>query len=300
MLDNSHFRVLIVDDERFNIDVVVGFLESESYRLSFVTNGQDALNAAFSNPFDLILLDINMPGMNGFEVCERLKQDSATKEIPIIFLSALNDIETITRAFSNGAADYISKPFNGLELIARVKIQINLRRYILELIDKQTRLAQLAATDTLTGLPNRLRFLSMLNKIIDEDPSNLCMAYVKIDHLHRLNTMYGYKTCDKLIAKIAKIIRGNTRNSDTVARIFGSEFVILLPKTSLQMTVELIKSLQDILRKSKIIDTQVSFSIGLAQYQENESSEAFILRTEKIMEEAIELGGDMITNKLSS
>ncbi len=300
MLDNSHFKILIVDDEHFNIDVVVGFLESESYSLSFVTNGKDALKAAFSNSFDLILLDINMPSMNGFEVCERLKLDNTTKEIPIIFLSALNDVNTITRAFSVGAVDYISKPFNGLELIARVKIQIELRRYILELKDKQSRLAQLVATDTLTGLPNRLRFMSILKNLLQKESNNLCMAYIKIDHLQKLNTLYGYKACDKIIVRVAKILRDNIRTADTVARIFGTEFIILLPQTSPKTTHELVKNIQDILKKTTIIDTQITCSIGLSQYLKDEESEAFILRTEKIMEAAVALGGNMITNKLSS
>ena len=83
MLDNSQFKILIVDDEQFNIDVVMGFLEDEGYSFNFTTNGKDALKAIFSNSFDLILLDINMPEMDGLEVCRRVKADSKTKDVPV-------------------------------------------------------------------------------------------------------------------------------------------------------------------------------------------------------------------------
>jgi len=301
MKENTEFKILIVDDERFNIEVVVGFLEMQEYQLAFATNGKDALRAAFAHKFDLILLDINMPQMDGFEVAQRLKKDNSTKDIPIIFLSALSDISSITRAFEVGAVDYLSKPFNGLELIARVKTQIELRKYILELKEKQSRLAQLAITDDLTGISNRLHFMSIIKKEIlnlQKEKNNLCLAFVSIDHMHRVNNVFGFRVGDKVISKIAKILSTSLRESDYVARLFGSEFVILMPNTSLETAKHLSKKVLESIFKTDIIDMQVSASIGLIQYQEPEVYEAFILRSEKLMEEAKHLGGNRIINAM--
>jgi len=301
MKENSEFKILIVDDERFNIEVVVGFLEIQEYQLAFATNGKDALKAAFAHTFDLILLDVNMPHMDGFEVAQRLKKDNSTKDIPIIFLSALTDISSITRAFEVGAVDYLSKPFNGLELIARVKTQIELRKYILELKEKQSRLAQLAITDNLTGISNRLHFMSIIKKELanlQKEKTHLSLAFISIDHMHRVNNMYGFKVGDKLISKIAKVLISSLRKGDSVARLFGSEFVILMPNTSLEAAKHLSKKVLESILKIDIIDMQISASIGLSQYQEPETYEAFILRSEKLMEEGKRLGGNRIINTM--
>ncbi|MEA3523906.1 MAG: diguanylate cyclase [Campylobacterota bacterium] len=299
MKDNSQFKILIVDDERFNIEVVVGFLEMQGYQLAYATNGMEALKAAFSQVFDLILLDINMPKMSGFEVCERLKKDKTTKEIPVVFLSALNDIDSITRAFSIGGVDYLSKPFNGLELIARVNTQIELRKYILELKEKQNRLAQLAITDDLTGISNRLYFMSILKKEIASihmTSTRLCLAFISIDHMQKINTIYGFKIGDKVIVKLAKMLQENLRSGDHIARLFGSEFVLLMPNTSLQAAKVLAKKVLDAIEKENMIEMKISASIGLIQYQNAEAYEAFVLRAEKFMEDAKRLGGNRIVN----
>jgi len=301
MKSNTEFKILIVDDERFNIEVVVGFLEMEAYELAYATNGKDALKAAFSKAFDLILLDINMPQMDGFEVARRLKKETTTKEIPIIFLSALNDIDSITQAFSVGAVDYLSKPFNGLELMARVKTQIDLRKYILELKEKQGRLAQLAVTDALTGLSNRLHFMSIIKKEIakvQQQTSALCLAYISIDHMHKINTMYGFKAGDNVIAKIAALLKTNLNERYALARLFGSEFVLLMPQTSLESAKSLSKKMIDLIFKASFMEMQISCSVGVAQYQKEEAFEAFIRRTERFMQEAKKLGGNKIVNEM--
>jgi len=235
MLDNSKFNILIVDDEIFNIEVVIGFLEDEDYNLFYSTHPREALAKIYEEKFDLILLDINMPDINGLEVCRRIKNDETTKDIPVIFLSAFSDTKTITQGFEVGGVDYITKPFNGLELIARVQTHIELRKYIKELQSKQEKLAQIVATDTQTGLPNRLRFISIIKKetsSIESTPSRLSLAYIKIDNLQKINTLYGYKNGDKVISKVAQIFKENIKKDYTVARIFGSELVILMPNTS--------------------------------------------------------------------
>ncbi len=131
--------ILIVDDVSKNIQVLATYLKREGYKLNFAQNGPEALKHAIRQPFDLILLDIMMPEMDGFEVCRQLKENKTTSDIPVIFITAKSDIASITRSFEVGGVDYITKPFNGAELIARVKTHLNLK-------DKETKLRELNET----------------------------------------------------------------------------------------------------------------------------------------------------------
>lgn len=301
MLENSEFKILIVDDEQFNIEVVMGFLEDEGYTFNYTTNGKDALSAAFAHDFDLILLDINMPEMDGLEVCTRLKKDPKTKEIPVIFLSAFNDIETITKAFSVGGSDYISKPFNGLELIARVKTHIELRKYIRELKGKQEKLAQLASTDIQTGLPNRFRFTSVLKKeilAVSSEPSRLCIAYLKIDHLQKLNNILGYQSTDKVLTKLARTLQENLKKGQMITRLFSADFILLMPECSVESAAYQIKKIYENIKKLKISNINITCSIGVTEYIVGETQDSCMLRAEKIMESVKKSGGDKIATKI--
>jgi len=301
MLNNSELKILIVDDEVFNIEVVMGFLEDEGYQFNYTTNGKDALKAIFSNHFDLILLDINMPEMDGLEVCKRIKNDEKTKDIPIIFLSAFNDIDTITKAFSAGGTDYITKPFNGLELIARVQTHIKLQKYIYELKVKQEKLAQLASTDIQTGLPNRLRFIAVLKKelkTVTSNPSRLSLAYIKIDHLQKINNILGYKNADKVLIKMARTLQESIKDEYMVTRLFSADFVVLMPNTSLELATHQIKKSYEDIKKMKLPDIALTCSIGITEYIKDDTSDAFILKAEKIMESIKHRGGDRISTQI--
>ncbi|WP_324172208.1 HD domain-containing phosphohydrolase [Sulfurimonas sp.] len=121
-------KILIVDDVAENIQVAMNILKEESYEFSFAKNGEDALNILKVNSFDLVLLDIMMPGIDGYEVCRRMKQNPLIMDIPVIFLTAKVDIDSMTKGFETGGLDYITKPFHANELIYRVKTHINLYR----------------------------------------------------------------------------------------------------------------------------------------------------------------------------
>ncbi len=125
--DAAIFNILIVDDVPKNIQVVASILQNEGYRMAFAQNGIAALEQVRSNKFDLILLDIMMPGMDGFMVCEEIKKDPASAETPVIFLTARTETDDIVRGFNTGGVDYVTKPFNGQELLARVKTHLALR-----------------------------------------------------------------------------------------------------------------------------------------------------------------------------
>jgi DNA-binding response OmpR family regulator len=125
MKDNTY--ILVVDDNHENLKVVGNYLKEKNYKIALATDGESAMKILENNKIDLILLDIMMPGMDGFEVCRLLKEKEETKEIPIIFLTARNETEDIIKGFELGGVDYISKPFNKEELFARVNNHIQLK-----------------------------------------------------------------------------------------------------------------------------------------------------------------------------
>lgn len=297
MLNNSEFKIFIIDDELSNIETAIHFLKDDAYNITYNTSSKAALKHIFEEDFDLILLDISMPELNGIEFCEKIKNNEKTKDIPIIFSSVLSDTITITNAFSSGGVDYIRKPFNNLELSARVKTQIKLRKYIKELQSKQEKLAQIVATDTQTGLANRLRFLSILKKntiLVKKNPSQLSMAYIKINNLSKINTIYGYKSGDKVLINIANNIKSLINTTDILARMFGSGFVLLMPNTSLESASILSKKILKIIRSTESPSFKIICSIGVGEYKLGEKYEDFIHRVEGLMEEVATNGGYMV------
>jgi len=144
-MENQQYRILVVDDNTKNVQLIASLLSEKGYDVDYALNGSGALEMVNSEHFDLILLDIMMPEMDGFEVCEKLKQDENNKEVPVIFLTAKTDIESIKKAFKNGGQDYVSKPFNAEELLSRVKTHVQLKvsqdklRDVNEWLDKEVK-----------------------------------------------------------------------------------------------------------------------------------------------------------------
>lgn len=150
---SAQAAIMVVDDVPANLKLLGDMLGERGYRVRSFTSGAPAFTAAAKNPPDLVLLDINMPGMNGFEVCERLKADAGLKEIPVIFISSLGETLDKVRAFGVGGVDYITKPFDLTEVEARIKTHLELRRQKLELTSKVEELrAALEQIKTLRGM----------------------------------------------------------------------------------------------------------------------------------------------------
>jgi DNA-binding response OmpR family regulator len=146
-------EILIVDDMPDNVQIISLMLKTKGYKVRSALNGKLALQTVRDNPPDLILLDVNMPEMNGYEVCERLKADDKSKEIPVIFITGLTETADLVKAFSMGAVDYIAKPFQLEEVCARVKTHLRLRRLQIELSTSVCELQKaLADIRTLRGI----------------------------------------------------------------------------------------------------------------------------------------------------
>jgi signal transduction histidine kinase len=178
-------NVLIVDDVAKNIQLVASFLQEAGYEINFALNGKMAIEHAQSQPLDLILLDIMMPDMDGFQVCEVLKQNAATKEIPIIFLTAKTDVDSITKAFSLGGVDYITKPFNRQELLARVKTHLQLkdqRMALEEMNATKNKFFSIIAHDLKSPLNQLLGLSNLMQQLLDHEETEELQKVVKLMH----------------------------------------------------------------------------------------------------------------------
>ncbi len=271
MKTSNNFHVLIVDDEKFNIELAAIYLKEEGYKLSFALNARGAIENVLKKNVDLVLLDINMPGKDGFEVCKILKEDIKTKDIPVIFLTAQTDIEFISCAFEVGGVDYISKPFNGVELKARVKTHLQNMAYLQEIKDKQSKLAQLSVTDPLTKLHNALYFDSQIKSYLNKD-ENFWVMYLKLDRFEKINKVYGFYSANKIIKFFSKLLEETAYNNAKVARLYGISFGILLKDYDIGEIKKLYESIYMAVNKSKEIGSLVTISTVMYNCKDNSTT----------------------------
>jgi diguanylate cyclase (GGDEF)-like protein len=223
--------ILIVDDMPTNIHVLAEALRSE-YQIRVAKDGQTALELAHRDDKpDLILLDVMMPVMDGYEVCRRLRESEITKNIPVIFVTARNDTEDEEYGLRLGAVDYITKPYKLPIVKARVRTHVSLKC-------KTDLLEALASLDGLTGISNRRRFDEMLDaewrrSARKQNPLSIVLA--DVDYFKQYNDHYGHGAGDDCLKQIATtLVSSLLRAGDTASRYGGEEFAIILPNTDLE------------------------------------------------------------------
>ena len=290
--------ILVVDDTIANLDILVGLLSE--YDVIDTTSGQEALCIVEEEKVDLILLDIMMPEMDGYEVCTKLKSNVNTKDIPVVFITAKTDEESIERAYSVGGSDYVTKPFRPKELLARVNRELQLRGY-------QEELKFLASIDPMTKLYNRRYFNEVATNIIKGKKDKifeLSLIILDIDKFKNINDTYGHTIGDEVIIFIADILRKNQRKRDVICRYGGEEFVVLLPDTSLENAVLVAEKIRKCIAESMIRvageeSFNVTVSIGVSNidtlYEPN--IEAALNRADQALYEAKNSGRNRVCKR---
>jgi diguanylate cyclase (GGDEF)-like protein len=260
-------QLLIVDDQPLNIRLFHEIFHAD-HEVFFATSGEDALNFCQTNRPDLILLDVIMPGLNGYEVCRMLKQDERTREIPVIFVTAQSDATEEEDGLAAGAVDFIAKSASANVMRARVGTLITLKR-------QSDLLRQMARVDSLTGLANRRHFDETLSsewRRCTRSGKPLSLMLIDIDHFKLFNDHYGHLVGDSCLQQISACLKaGFARSHDLVARYGGEEFVCVMPETPLDGAEAKAKALEKAVRalriphdKSTVAGGIVTISLGVA------------------------------------
>ena len=269
-------NVMIVDDTRPNVLVLQRALNNIGYNISVAFDGEMALDLIPKVKPDLILLDVMMPGMNGFDVCKLLKKDATLKDIPVIFITAMGMPKDVLTGFEAGAVDYITKPFNLQEVCVRIKTHLTLSAAIKKLV-------QDSETDSLTGLFNRR---TMMKKIENEamrfkrNQKSFSLLFADIDFFKKINDTYGHAAGDEVLISISNVLNTEKREVDQVARWGGEEFLILLPETNLEGAVLHGNIIRELISAKPIIhegqEIHITMSFGVSEHSEDANVEKTI------------------------
>ena len=221
--------ILIVDDDPTNVLLLTKILTKSGYRVEKAASGMECLEFVRKQLPDLVLLDVRMPGMDGFEVCRRLKSDERTADIPVIFLTAEGrSDENIAAGFGAGASDYITKPFSRVDVLARVQVPLQQRAM------RET-YKQLAGQDPLTGLSNRRRAHEQMAEIVSyasRHEESIGVILSDLDNFKRVNDTYGHDFGDGILVGFAHLLQTECRLEDIVCRYGGEEFLVVLRNTT--------------------------------------------------------------------
>lgn len=283
-------KILIVDDVQANLELLGDILGRKGYEIVAANNGQKALLLAKKVLPDLILLDVMMPDISGYDVCEKLKQDEATKGIPIIFLSAKNESKDVVDGFSYGAVDYVSKPFIKEELMARVKTHLELKHQKEELKEYIKIVEELSATDKLTQISNRLKLDTILEHEYERfkrEKEPFSVIIMDLDDFKSVNDTYGHASGDKVLIDFAEILKNSIRASDVCGRWGGEEFLAILPKTNIEQALF-------VAEKIRADFTQVEFdgigkctcSFGVSEALSSDTIDTLLMRADDALYQA--------------
>lgn len=241
ILSSGLHRLLLIEDSLTQALKTKQLLQEEGYNVTVSRTGEEGLTAARSFQHDVVLLDVNLPGTSGFDVCQKLKSNPDTRDIPVLMLTAHGKVEDLVEGIESGADDYVTKPFHELELKARIKSLLRTRQLQMELVEKNAALMsaykeieQLAITDSLTELYNRRFFNQRIVQEVERAKrfhTPLSSVMIDVDYFKGLNDTHGHLTGDSVLRVIADVLKAEIRQIDIAARFGGEEFILLLPET---------------------------------------------------------------------
>lgn len=317
-------KILVVDDCIDSRNLLERLLNKSGYKDIILAESADEtfdILKKQGNEIDLILLDVIMPGMDGIEVCNQIKELEAVKDIPIIMVTGLSNVKVLEQAFIAGASDYVTKPFHSVELNARIASVLRLKDEMDKRIQREAELVianeklhqlnevleQLSSLDGLTGIPNRRRFNSYIElewKRAQRQKLNLSLILLDIDKFKLYNDTYGHLEGDECLKKVAKVLQSTVnRATDIVARYGGEEFAVVLPDTDLDGAIHIAETMRRNIENSQIphasstVSDVVTISLGVSSFHGCEgiqSIETLIDMADKALYEAKNSGRNRV------
>ena len=242
-------RVLIVDDNATIRNEIKAVLMKDGSFTHFMeaTDGITAFKSILEHPPDLVLCDLVMPGFDGLKFLGLKASRKELEQIPVIILTAEDDLDRKAEILERGASDYITKPFHEKELLARVRIHTKLKLLQDELREKNAQLEALSITDALTGLANRRRLMLRLEEEVQRAQrykTPLSVVMIDIDHFKQVNDTYGHAMGDEVLRNIGALLKGSVRTTDLAARYGGEELTLVLPQTDPPAALQVAENLR--------------------------------------------------------
>ncbi|MBC8504698.1 MAG: diguanylate cyclase [Anaerolineales bacterium] len=282
MSNQAHqYQIMVVDDVDDNRLLLMRLLTQSDYGVSMADNGLTAFQLAEKDPPDLVLLDISMPEVDGYQVCQRFKDTPTLRDIPIIFISALDGTLDKEKAFSVGGVDYITKPIEARDVLMRVENHLSIRNMqkqleqrnlaleaeILRRESVEQKLMVQATTDPLTKLYNRRQFFDLAERELSRAERKnrpICIILLDIDKFKEVNDTYGHLVGDQVLVRLAELCLINFRKYDIWARYGGEEFIAMLPETDIQDCKLISERLRKIVANTNMQFDQITLSITIS------------------------------------
>lgn len=242
--------ILIIDDSATTRRLIRGMIDKSTlFPVCYEAgNGAEGLALLQSTPIDLVLCDLEMPGINGLALLSHLAKDETLREIPVILLTGNTNLEEKIRCLEQGASDYVTKPFHPGELLARIRVQLKIKGLQDSLRESNRELERLSITDPLTGLANRRQLIERLAGELHRCQRSsvpLALIMADIDHFKTINDSYGHQEGDRVLVEIAGLFDRQMRPYDLAARFGGEEFALVLPETTLDNALTVARRLRE-------------------------------------------------------
>lgn len=278
-------KILVADDSKTNLAITTSSLEKLGHLVIPVTSGELAVQAFKNNPPDLVILDVVMDGMNGFETAKKLRTINIKNWIPIIFLSANVDDESIKQGIDAGGDDYLTKPFSEITLAAKIKAMQRISDMRQTLILTSHELEKLSATDPLTGLYNRFQFDRSFEErlaLCDRHEHTLGLMFIDLDNFKLINDTFGHHVGDLLLKEVSHRLKSCLRKEDFIARIGGDEFSVIIHEIdAIDETGLVAQKILDALSIDFFLDghnIRIGASIGIASYPDKGTSKENVMK----------------------
>jgi len=275
-VNGSRAKLLIVDDNETNLDILMHLLKA--YDVIVALDGNSALDLLRHEKPDVILLDIVMPGVDGYEVCRRIKANPEWRHIPILFITAMTDEASLVRAFDVGGSDYVTKPFRSRELLARVRTQVEYRQAM-------EKLRRMAVADSLTGIYNRRAFFERGGELFRRartSASSIAALMIDIDHFKAINDRFGHAIGDEALMSVTQCINDILPLDALFGRLGGEEFAVLMQGRDADHAMALAEQVRVAIGRIRLSSPHarlvMSASIGVAHGREGAADLDALLR----------------------